>query len=85
MGAYSGRESPIVSQGAPFAITLLPRPCPGGPSWDGWSWLGPRTLQKGAFGCGKPRIYPKKIHYGDSTSASKRSSGEGGGPESHGC
>ena len=53
-----------------FAIALSPRPAPGvvggGVGGDGWSWLGHLTLQKSAFGRRKPRMYPKKIHYGDS-------------------
>ena len=81
--AVQGPKGPIVSKGAHFAISLGPQPAPRGPSWDGWPWLGPLTLQKSAFGCRKTLMYPKKIHYGDSTSASKRSSG--GPAESRGC
>ena len=74
-----GPSGPHSLQMGPFAIALGPRSTPGGPSWDGWSWLGTLTLQRSAFGCRKPRTYPKKIHYGDSSSASNRSSAGGGG------
>ena len=46
--------------------------------------MGLLTLQKSAFGCRKPRMHPKKIHFGDSKYASRRSSGLGGA-ESRGC
>ena len=60
----------------PLAIDLEPILAPWGPGWGMGLNCGPLTVRNSSVGCRRPRMYTKKIRYGDSALAGKKSSGD---------